>query len=237
MKNRLALITGLLAAFCCASSTAQDYRPFPGVSADQRTLETQQRVDELYDAGNYKRAFFIYEKELAPRGDKYAQYMVGYMHLNGMSVPQDPARALAWYRLSAERGDEMLMAVRDELAGSLSAEEIERSNTIFVGLLREIGDTTLIMKLIQRDMDILKQRTGTHIAGGSGASSPIQVIRPSGIPEDPLFYSNVRRRLESRLNYLETTVEISDIEFDMEPAEIRMFEEQVKADLASFAVP
>lgn len=236
MNTRLALITGLLAGLCCASSIAQDYRPFPGVSADQRTLETQQRVDELYDAGNYNRAFFIYENELAPRGDKYAQYMVGYMHLNGMSVPQDPARALAWYRLSAERGDEMLETVRDELAGSLSAEEIERSNAIFVGLLQDIGDTTLIMKLIQRDMEILKQRTGTHIPG-SGGSSPIQVIRPSGIPEDPLFYSNVRRRLESRLNYLETKVEISDIEFDSEPAEIRMFEEQVKADLASLEVP
>ncbi len=236
MKTRLALITGLLAAFFCASSIAQDYRPFPGVSADQRTLQTQQRVDELYDAGNYKRAFFIYKNELAPRGDKYAQYMVGYMHLNGMSVPQDPARALAWYRLSAERGDEMLKAVRDELAGSLSAEEIARSNAIFVGLLRDIGDTTLIMKLIQRDMQILKQRTGTHIPGSSVAS-PIQVIRPSGIPEDPLFYTNVRRRLESRLNYLQTKVEISDIEFESEPAELRMFEEQVKAELASLEIP
>lgn len=236
LKTRLALITGLLAALCCANAPSQDYKPFPGVSADQRTLETQKRVDELYEAGNYKRALFIYENELAPRGDKYAQYMVGYMHLNGQSVPQDAARALAWYRLSAERGDQMLVTVRDELAGALSPEEIERSNSIFVGLLREIGDTTLIMKLIQRDMDILKRRTGTHIAG-SGLSSPVKVIRPSGIPEDPLFYSNVRRRLEARLAYLETKVEIHDIEFESEPAELKLFEDQVRAELASLDVP
>lgn len=236
MKTRLALLSGLLAAVCCASAPAQDYKPFPGVSADQRTLETQKRVDELYDAGNYKRAFFIYENELAPRGDKYAQYMVGYMHLNGQGVPRDPASALAWYRLSAERGDQMLLTVRDQLAGALSPEEIERSNSIFIDLLREIGDTTLIMKLIQRDMDILKRRTGTHIAG-SGLSSPVKVIRPSGIPEDPLFYRNVRLRLEARLGYLETKVEINDIEFESEPAELKMFEEQVRAELAALDIP
>jgi hypothetical protein len=236
VNTKLALITALLAGFCCASVSAQDYRPFPGVSADQRTLQTQQRVDELYDAGNYDRAFFIYQNELAPRGDKYAQYMVGYMYLNGEGVPQDPVRALAWYRLSAERGDEMLVTVRDELAGALSPEQIDSSNTIFLSLLRDIGDTTLIIKLIQRDMEILKKRTGSHIPG-SHLTSPVQVIRPSGIPEDPLFYRNVRRRLESRLSYVETKVEISDIEFETEPAELRMFEEQVRAELASLEIP
>lgn len=236
MKTRLAFITGLLAGLCCVSAPAQDYKPFPGVSADQRTLETQKRVDELYDAGNYERAFFIYENELAPRGDKYAQYMVGYMYLHGEGVPQNSARALAWYRLSAERGDQVLVAARDDLARALSPEEIDRSNAIFLSLLKEIGDTTLIMKLVQRDMEILKQRTGSHIPG-SHLTSPVKVIRPSGIPEDPLFYRNVRRRLEARLNYLETKVEISDIDFETEPTEIRMFEEQVRADLASLEIP
>lgn len=236
MKTRLALVTGLLAGLCCASVPAQDYKPFPGVSPDQRTLETQKRVDELFEAGNYKRALFIYENELAPRGDKYAQYMVGYMHLNGLSVPQDPARALAWYRLSAERGDDMLAKVRDELAGALPPEEIDRSNAIFVDLLQEIGDTALIMKLVQRDLNTLKQRTGTHIPGSSVAS-PVKVIKPSGAPEDPLFYRDVRRRLEARLNYLETTVEINDIEVDSAPTEVKSFEEQVKAELASLDIP
>ena len=236
MKTRLALVTGLLAGLCCVSVTAQDYKPFPGVSPDQRTLETQKRVDELFEAGNYKRALFIYENELAPRGDKYAQYMVGYMHLNGLSVPQDPARALAWYRLSAERGDDMLGKVRDELAGALPPGEIDRSNAIFVDLLQEIGDTALIMKLVQRDLNTLKQRTGTHIPGSS-VSSPVKVIKPSGVPEDPLFYRDVRRRLEARLNYLETKVEINDIEVESAPAEVKSFEEQVKADLASLDIP
>lgn len=232
----MALTTGLLAAFCCAAAPAQDYRPFPGVSADQRTLDTQQRVDELFDAGNYARAFLIYEKELAPRGDKYAQYMVGYMHLNGLSVSQDRSRALAWYRLAAERGDVILIRVRNELATALTPEEIERSNAIFVGLLQEIGDTTLIMKLIRRDMDILRERTGTRITS-SDISSPLKIIRPSGMPEDQNFYRNVRRRLEGRLSYLQTKVEIIDIDLERESDEVRMFEEQVRTELASLDIP
>jgi hypothetical protein len=236
LKIRLAIITGLLAAFGCASAWSQDYARFPGESVDQRTLHTQKQVDELYAAGDYKRALFIYEKELAPRGDKYAQYMVGFMYLNGQSVPQDKARALAWYRLSAERDTEILMRARDELAATMKQEEIDTSNRIFVELLKEIGDTTLIMKLIQRDLSTLKARTGTHIVG-STVISPMQVIRPSGLPEGPNFYRNVRRRLEARLNYLETKVEISDIPLETDYDELREFEQQVREDLIALEIP
>ena len=99
MKTRLALSAGLLAVVLCAAAGAQDYKPFPGKVTDSRTLAMQERVEELYVAGNFDRAFFIYENELAPIGDKYAQYMVGFMHLNAQAVPQNKARALAWYRL------------------------------------------------------------------------------------------------------------------------------------------
>ncbi len=232
----MAFITGLLAALCCTAAVAQDYKPFPGVSADQRTLKMQERVDELYEAGDYKRAFFIYEKELAPRGDKYAQYMVGYMHLKGQSVPRDKVRALAWYRLSAERGYQVLEEARDELARTMTPEQMEASNAILLDLLQRLGDTTLIMKLIQHDMDILKRRTGTHISS-SNISSPIVTITPSGIPQDPNFYRNVRRRLEARLNYLETNVMIRDVPLESEDERLRQFEEQVKSELAAIDIP
>ena len=236
LKIRLACIAGLLASFICASVQAQSHKSFPGQTADQRTLKTQERVDELYAAGNYNRALFIYEKELAPRGDKYAQYMVGYMHLSAYGVPQDTVRALAWYRLAAERRNEALERARDELADTLTRDEIDASNQIFLGLLQEIGDTRLIMKLIQRDMNTLKSRTGTHIPG-SVVSGPVQIIRPSGLLEDPNFYRNIRLRLEARLNYLETRVEISDIVLESDDDGLRMFEEQVKSDLAALEIP
>jgi len=237
LKIRLALIAGLFAGLCCATAQSQDYKPFPGESADQRTLQIQKRVDELYDAGNYKRALFIFEKELAPRGDKYAQYMVGFMHVSDAhDVPQDTARALAWYRLAAERGNDVLEGARDELATTLTRDEIDASNQIFLDLLQKIGDIRLLMKLIQRDMNTLKSRTGTHIPG-SRISGPMQIVRPSGMPENPNFYRDIRLRLEARLNYIETKVGINDITLESDYDELRMFEEQVKSDLAALEIP
>lgn len=236
MKIRLALITGLLAAFLCASVQSQTYKSFPGESADQRTLEIQKRVDELFAAGEFKRALFIYEKELAPRGDKYAQYMVGFMLFNGQGAAQDPVSALAWYRLAAEREHEVLEQARNELAAAMTEDQIEASNRLFVNLLKEMGDTTLLMKLIQRDMNTLKNRTGTRITA-SNLSGPIVVYKRTGEMEDPNYYRNVRRRLEARLNYLETKVEISDIPRATDYDEIRDFEEQIKADLIALEIP
>jgi hypothetical protein len=236
LKIWLVLIAGLLAAFYCASLQAQSYRSFPGESVDQRTLQTQKRVDELYTAGEYKRALFIYEKELAPRGDKYAQYMVGYMHLNTPGMPPDKATALAWYRLAAERENEVLQQARDELAADLTQAEIDASHRIFLDLLQEIGDTRLLMKLIRRDMNTLRSRTGSHIRGAT-SGGPTIILRPSGVTENPNFYRDIRLRLEARLSYLETKVEIRDIVLESGDKELRMYEEQVKSELAALEIP
>ena len=49
-------------------------------------VQLQDRVDELYERGKYDRAYLIYRDELALAGDKYAQYMVGFMYLTGKGV-------------------------------------------------------------------------------------------------------------------------------------------------------
>ena len=193
-------------------------------------------MDELYAAGEYKRALFIYEKELAPRGDKYAQYMVGYMHLNTPGMPQDKATALAWYRLAAERENEVLQQARDELAADLTQAEIDASNRIFLDLLQEIGDTRLIMKLIRRDMNTLSSRTGSHIRGATSGGSTV-ILRPSGTTENPNFYRDIRLRLEARLSYLETKFEISDLALESGDKELRRYEEQVKSELSALEIP
>ena len=76
---------GLLASLMFAATLAQTYKPFPGETVSQRTRNIQERVEVIYVAGDYQRALLIYEMDLAPIGDKYAQYMVGYMHLRGLT--------------------------------------------------------------------------------------------------------------------------------------------------------
>ena len=95
--HRSALHILLLAFFLCAGlAQAQFVAPFPGVPPNKSSLKAQEKSDQLYKKGNFDRALVIYRDDLAPSGDKFAQYMVGYMYLAGQAVDQDPIRATAW---------------------------------------------------------------------------------------------------------------------------------------------
>jgi len=215
-----------------AFAGAQAFKPFPGEPIDNRTRATQERVEAIYAAGDFERALLIYERELAPIGDKYAQYMVGYMHLNAEGVPRDRAEALAWYRLAAERGTPPLVRTRDELAATLSPGEIETSDRIFVDLWRQMSDRVLIVQLIQRDLAVLRDRTGSRIPNVR-TTTPVQILRPDGEIIGPTYYEDIRARLDARLAYLDARVEITDAVVAGELARVRGEEAAMKQELAS----
>lgn len=223
---------GLLASLWCVVVYAQTYKPFPGITSDSRTIRLQESVDELYAAGNFERAFFIYENDLAPQGDKYAQYMVGYMYLHAQGVEQDKTRAFAWYRLAAERGESVLQRPQRKLIESMSAAEIARSNRFLADLRDSIGDVRLVTKLIEQDLKILKERTGSRVASAE-YSGPLIIIKPYGGTVGPNYYHDVRVRLEVRLNYLGTRVEISDNALQIDDEKLRILQEQAKSELAA----
>jgi hypothetical protein len=210
LKIRLAFTLGLLASLLSALAYAQSYKPFPGEEIDHRTRSMQERVDAVYASGDYERALLIYEKELAPIGDKYAQYMVGYMHLNALGVNQDKETALAWYRLAAERGDQLLVQTRDELAVQL----------------------VLLMELIRRDLQILKAQTGSRIPGAT-VTRPTVIYRPRGGSVGPNFYRDVSTRLDARLKYLDARVEISDDIIAVELEQLQSEQSAAKEELAA----
>lgn len=231
LKIRLAPISGLLATLLCAAAMAQSYKPFPGESVDQRTRNIQERVETIYAAGNYDRALLIYEKDLSPLGDKYAQYMVGYMHLNGEGVDRDRVEALAWFRLAAERGEPLLERIRDEVIDGMSQIEVSASDYAYLELWKSIGDHALIMDLIRDDMNLLRAQTGTRIPTGGNTGSAV-IFRPSGETVGPNFYRNVRTRLDARIAYLDARVEIRDDLVADELERIKIQEAEVKEELS-----
>ena len=232
MKTRLAFISGLLASLVCACVLAQEYKPFPGVVPDQRTQKIQEDVEVIYEAGDYGRALVIYKDELAAIGDKYAQYMVGYMYLNGQGVEADRIEALAWFRLAAERDEPLLMRIRDEQQAKMTAAEIEASDARFIELWRDIGDRQLILALVRRDLDTLSEQTGTRIPGAR-PSAPNMVLRLSGENMGPNFYDDIRARVEARIEYLDARVEISDAVLAEEFERTREEEARVKEALSA----
>lgn len=210
-------------------ASSQTYPSFPGGVTDRATLRTQERVEELYVSGAHERAYFIYRHELAPKGDKYAQYMVGYMHFSGDGVPEDPAVALAWYRLAAERGEPSIGLARDELQTTLTPEQIARADELFAELKAELSDRVLVYALIQEDLDLLRDST---VRGSSTTSSNMLIIdRRGGYMSGDHYYQLIRNRLDARLSFLKSQVDIVDVA-EAEAMELTEIESEIEELIA-----
>jgi TPR repeat protein len=235
-RIQLALLCGVLSAFALATAWSQAYIHFPGAPQDRRTLHAKERVEELYEGGEYARALLIYEKELAPIGDKFAQYMVGYMNFAGQSIPPSSTTALAWYRLAAERDDAAIVQARDELLAAMTDSEIELSNEVFAEIWQELGDTRLLLDLIDADMKTLSERTGTRVPGGNNQALTVINVRSANSGVDH-FYQQVSERVQLRLNYLDTEVEISDIAMESDLDDMRELEEDIRKKYSALRSP
>lgn len=69
---------------CGALAQESSIRSTGAVSAKTNSL--QEKAEDLFDRGEYERAHFIYRRDLAPIGDKYAQYMLGWMYAEGLMI-------------------------------------------------------------------------------------------------------------------------------------------------------
>jgi len=215
-----------------AAALADDFSQFPGASADGRTLDAQEQVESIYESGKYGRALLIYKEELAPIGDKYAQYMVGYMHLKGQGVEKNRPAALAWFRLAAERRELAILQARDSLFHQMSQEEIVESNRIYVELWRELGDNKLVLDLIRQDLKVLQTRTGSRIP--NSGSSPITIIDVRrGESSGDAYYDRVRKRVALRMDYLDSNVEIVDLELADGLAVKKSLELEIREEMAA----
>ncbi len=212
-----------------AVAPSQIFPSFPGGEIDHATLRTQERVEQLYVSKSYERAYFIYRKELAPRGDKYAQYMIGYMHFTGAGVPEDPAVALAWYRLAAERGEPVIELARDQLKETLTPEQVATADGMFVELRTELSDRVLIYRLVQEDLDILRDSAGRGSSKGSG--NMLVIDRRYGYMSGAHYYQTIKNRLEARLTYLKGQVDVVDVE-GVETMELAQIESEIKELIA-----
>lgn len=199
---------------------------------DSRTLKVQRKVDQLFERGEYDRAYFIYRNELVPLGDKYAQYMVGFMHLTGMGVHEDPVVASAWYRLAAERDTPQFIAVRDMLLEDLSVEQRRQSDLMFLDIRRDYSDLVILLESIKRNVRDVRPTTGSRLR----TSSPMTVIdakSPNQAQSSTIFYGRIESELEGNLVMLARIGGFTDLETDPARFDIDEIERLVNDRLAS----
>ena len=226
------IVAALLALGLAGLGHAQNSSELSVGVLDSKTLAVQQKVEKLFEAGEFERAFFIYRNELVPIGDKYAQYMIGFMYETGIVVERDPVQAAAWYSLAAERGTPEFVAVRRKLAHSFSADEEIAAQVRFRELRGEYGDLIVLLNLIRSDVRLLRSRTGSRIGGDATPLSVIEV--GSGqLQARGDFYHRAQIRLQKRLTTLVQLGGWPDIETDINSINLQELETRVGEALES----
>lgn len=204
----------LLVALLATSVEAQQSAGLSTGVADSRTLKVQRKVDDLFERGEYERAYFIYRNELVPLGDKYAQYMVGFMNLTGKGVAENPIAASAWYRLAAERDTPEFVAVRDFLLVGMTPEERRQSDEHFLKIRREYSDLVVLLASIKRGVRDMAPTTGSRIAGQSSPMTVIETRSPNQMRSNTDFRRRIRSKLEGQLVMLAEIGDFPDMETD-----------------------
>lgn len=222
----------LLMALLLSFANAQQTSGLTAGVSDARTLKVQRKVDQLFERGDYDRAYFIYRNQLAPLGDKYAQYMVGFMHLTGKGVAEDAVAASAWYRLAAERRTPQFVAVRDMLLEDMSAEQRQQSDRLFVEIRRDYSDLVILLNSIKRNVREARPTTGSRLR----TSSPMTVIdakSPNQAQSSAIFYGRIESELEANLMMLAEIGGFTDFETDPSRVDIDEVERIVRQRLES----
>jgi len=199
---------------------------------DSKTLRVQSQAEEVYERTDYKRAFFIYRNELVPIGDKYGQYMVGFMYLTGKGVAEDRVTASAWYRLAAERHIEEFDRARDQIMATLNDVQRAESDRQYIELRKQYGDLVLLVKAIREDYEKLRSRTGSRL---SADSSPLTVVDMNSLgvaSSGGDYFGRIERRMKARLEYIARYAEIGIIDLDSNRIDIDSLERQVAAHLS-----
>ena len=223
MNRILTIVVAAMVLLAPLQSPAQS----PGVTrgaTDVRTLSVQAKAEELFERGDYRRAHFIYMNELAPIGDKYAQYMLGYMSLSGLGVEADPVIASAWLRIAAERNSPEFVAVRDDVLSAFDETELIRSDLAYIGLRNKYSDIVLRLRIVQDQFEALRGVSTGSRFGRTG--SPITVFRPSGQLEPWLEATEpeIERRMERHLRDISDELGIEPVDAGMSEAELRELE-------------
>ena len=215
-----------LLACLSATSFAQRSSELSADFPDGRTMVVQAKVEKLFDAGEFERAFFIYRNELSPLGDKYAQYMVGFMYQTGLGVDDDIVAAAAWYQLAAERDTREFVVVRDRYLHVIDEDDAAEARAQYRELRLKYSDLAVLLSSIKRNVKELEGRTGSRVRS---QSSPVTVIesRSSRFSSGTDYYGNIREELEARVMLLKEIGDFQDLDTDVDRINVHDLERRV----------
>ncbi len=227
LKSKLKSLLAVAFSLQLSVALGQTSAGFPGISLESRTIRNQAKVEELFERHEYVRAHFIYRNELALIGDKYAQYMVGFMYLTGKGVQEDAVMASAWYRLAAERQAPEFVVARNRLMTAFDAVDAGRSDEAYLGLRLQYSDLVLLLGLVRKDLAKLNETmTGSCL---SVRSRPVAIINPrlGHVVSGDHYFRQIRKRLQLRLDFITDRLDVDKVDTDLDADELSALQQQV----------
>jgi hypothetical protein len=158
-----------------------------------------------------------------PLGDKYAQYMVGYMNIVGKGVPRDYIAGSAWYRLAAERGDESFAKARDEVWERFNDEQRTQSDRKYAEIRLEYSDAMIIADYVEKDLDLISRNTQQAALGNGLVGTQYQ-----SESKRAEIVAEAQQRIRGRLEFLKETVASGKPMATAEIARIREVEKRAQ---------
>ena len=223
MKTIARFVATALAVAVCTTTLAQNDSPFsyaehtPGA----RLVAEGKRA---FEAGMYASALSKYEAA-ARWADKFAQFNIGVMHLQGKGTDFDPARALAWFQLAAERDYPMMVTMVEDLEDMVDDATKREAERIRVEELEpEFGDEVAIERTHRRMQRDRRLATGSRL----GFAGFLRVIDTNGFSRDGAeFYAEekwdfrqiVAIETQRMMDLGDGRVELRELELDEEPQE------------------
>jgi TPR repeat protein len=108
----------------------------------------------------YKAQFYLKKQDYAEAlrlfelsgfwANKIAQYNAGLMYYNGIGIPVDRVRGVAWLGIAAEAHGDLALRALEVAYASLSSEEKRRASDLFNQLDEKYGDAVAVPRALNR---------------------------------------------------------------------------------------
>jgi hypothetical protein len=99
--------------------------------------------------------------------DKRAQYNVAVMLFNGIGIPVDKVRGVAWFHIAAESHEELPTAALKAASSELTEEQLRQAEVVWHELDAKYGDAITLPRAIDRYISDTHGMTNFGFAGGN----------------------------------------------------------------------
>lgn len=154
----------------------------------------------------YKAQFYLRKRDYAEAlrlfelagywANKRAQYNAGVMYFNGVGVPLDRTRGVAWMGIAAENHDDISDSTLQTAYASLSAVEKIQADQIFRQLDEKYGDAVSIPRALKQFHTEMHDIVGSH-TGFTGLNVTVAESGSDDVSNRPESYFN-RKQIDER---------------------------------------